>query len=34
MADIRVREAVQNAKETELRKYLHIKGLHLVTILF
>jgi hypothetical protein len=34
MADIRVREAVQNAKETELSKSLHITGLHLVTILF
>jgi hypothetical protein len=30
MADIRVREAVQKAKETELSKSIHITGLHLV----
>jgi hypothetical protein len=32
MADIRVREAIQNAKETELSRSLHITGLDLVTM--
>jgi signal transduction histidine kinase len=34
MADIRVREAIQKAKETELGRSLHITGLHPVIRLF